>query len=140
MSESVEYINELSEAQLGREERRHNANTLLRVIASCGRKFFRHKDNWAYFIFNNQYRIFFVDNYTQQHIYTHRQGYWKGFSHGGTLKALVEKLRDYIKDGTKLPEGQLGPWPDWYCKGDLWGYGEDMEQVREAARKMEITQ
>ena len=57
---------------------------------------------------------------------------WKGFSHGGTLKALVQYLKRYIWDGEKLPAGSLGPWPHYGDEG-LWGYGEDMMAIMELA-------
>lgn len=139
MSESIEYLQEPTEAQTGREDRLKNANALLRAIANCGRGFFKHKKRYARFVFNNQYRVFFEDDYTQKQIYTHRKGYWKGFSHGGTLKSLIEHLRDYIKDGKKLNPRIFGPWPEHLCGGDLWGYGEDMKQVRQTAKRLEIT-
>ena len=25
---------------------------------------------------------------------------------------------------------------DWYCNGDLWGYGDDMQTVRENAQRL----
>lgn len=116
-----------------RQDRLCKANILIGVIASCGREFFRHDNRVAHFKFNNQKRIFFRDDYSNKLIYTHKKGRWKGFTHGGTLKSLIEKLRDYIKDGTKLNPKVFGPWPDHICRGDLWGYRRDMVQVRKAA-------
>lgn len=53
------------------------------------------------------------------------------------MRALIEQLRNYIQTGNpqKL---SLGPWPKWICDGDLWGYGEDMQQVRDAATRLGI--
>jgi hypothetical protein len=65
---------------------------------------------------------------------------WRGFSEGGTLRSLVEQLRDYIRTGKQVHPQSFGPWPQWYCDGDLWGYGDDMQQVRDKAISLEISE
>jgi hypothetical protein len=83
--------------------------------------------------------LWFRDDYTWKPIYVAwDRGQWKGWSHGGTLRDLVRALRDYIRTGTPIRPGWFGPWPDWVCEGDLWGYGaEAMAAVREAVMKTE---
>lgn len=49
-------------------------------------------------------------------------GRWKGFSHGGTLKALAERFRDYICEGKQMPIGWLGP--ERFDDSNIWGYDE----------------
>lgn len=118
---------------MNKQQRADNANRLVEVIASCGRRFFRHDDAIAGFGLDHRDRIWFTDAYTKRRIYTHYKYEWRGFSNGGTMRRLIEQLRDYISTG-EPQRLALGPWPSWYCDGDLWGYGDDMEAVRAAAR------
>jgi hypothetical protein len=123
-----------------KQERARVANIFIASIASCGRKFFTHADRTAHFEIDPRGRIWFVDDYSQKRIYTHDdQGRWRGFSHGGTMRDLVRTLRNYIQDG-KAPKLNIGPWPGWYCAGDLWGYGEHMKIVRESALALGLTE
>jgi hypothetical protein len=32
----------------------------------------------------------------------------------------------------------FGPWPEWICGGDLWGYGAEMDVVRRAAQRLAL--
>jgi hypothetical protein len=111
------------------------ANAFIEAIASCGRKFFFHNGRASRFEVDARGRVWFIDAYSEHRIYTHYGYRWRGFSEGGTLRSLVEKLRDFIRTGD-LRELHLGPWPKWICDGDLWGYGEDMAKVREAAEPL----
>lgn len=121
-----------------RNERLEAANEMLRDVASCGRKFFAYQDRVSRFELDGCSRIWFIDKYTQKRIYVQYKGRWKGFSDGGTLRALVERLRNFITQGDRLPSGIFGPWPEWVCGGDLWGYGKDMPTVRESAQRLGI--
>jgi hypothetical protein len=81
-------------------------------------------------------RIWFVDKYTLKRIYTHdTSGKWRGFSEGGTLRALVIALRDYIRHGTLIPTCHFA-YPKWYSDADPWGYGEDMKKVTEEIKAL----
>ena len=44
----------------------------------------------------------------------------------------MAKLKDFVMTGEPVTAA-LGPWPKWYCEGDLWSYGESMEDVRRHA-------
>lgn len=124
-----------------KEARVRVANAFIEVISNRGRHFFRYIDRetatsrGSRFELDAHGRIWFVDAYRGARIYTHHPGRWRGFTNGGTMRRLVEKLRDYIRTGEK-PRLALGPWPDWYADGDPWGYGEAMIEVREAARDL----
>lgn len=122
-----------------RTERLEAANELLRVIASCGRKFFAYGDRVSRFEVDGRGRIWFIDKYTQKRIYVQYKGEWKAFSDGGTLRRLIEHLRDFITHGNRIPAHTFGPWPDWVCKGDLWGYGDSMAGVRDVSTRLGIT-
>lgn len=128
-----------------REEKRkrlETANAIIRIIASHGRRFFSmsedrrtplpdDQERISYFFIGKSGHIYLQDRYTQKPIYTHYQGRWYNFSEGGTLKRVVVMLRDYISGHRESIEMRLfGPWPEWICGGDLWGYGADMEIVR----------
>ena len=119
------------------DERLEKANRLIEVIASHGRKFFRYEDRVAYLEVDARGRVWFHDPYNQARIYTHYEGRWKKFTSGGTLKALIGDLQKYVKTGRKLSRGRFW-WPDWYARGDLWGYGEAMEPIRECATALDM--
>ena len=118
-----------------RQSRVARANLLLETIASCGRGFFGRtiegQRRLAHLEVDRRGRVWFVDDWTGRRIYTHYRGAWRGFSHGGTLKQLVEAIRDWIVSGR--------PIPGWYSDGDPWAYGhEAMERIRRRARELEI--
>ena len=115
--------------------RAQKANEFLREIAGCGRRFFHHAGRISAFEADYGGRVWFEDAYSQKRIYTHYRYKWRGFTNGGTLRALVERLRDYISTGHS-PNLNLGPWPEHLCDGDLWGYGDDMQRVRAAAQRL----
>lgn len=114
------------------------ANKLIKIIAAFGRNFFKGAHGVAQFQLDKRGRVWFLDDYAQKLIYTHYRGRWRHFTHGGTLKRLIEHLRDYIAKGTAVPAGILGPWPKWCCGGDLWGYGKDMQSIRASAYDLGI--
>lgn len=123
------------ESNFAKSKRLNSVNELIKVIATHGRKFFRHKENIAYMEIDSNGRIWFIDDYKGARIYTHYRREWREFSHGGTLKSLVEAFRDYIQTGY-FNFLQLGPWPDWVCNSDLWGYEQDMSIVRKKAKEL----
>src|SRR3546814_9974265 len=114
-------------------ERLTQANELIGLISSCGRRFFYNKthDRIARLELCKRGRVYFVDDYTGKRIYTHRTGItsrWHGFSHGGTLRSLVENLRDYIMFGTPLPHGPIVP-AYQSSQGNIWGYDEQSAKL-----------
>lgn len=136
-----------------KQERLEIANEMIRVIASCGRNFFSmqeyHRNSQSGLTqeelariscleLDGRGRVWLINKYTTKRIYTHYKGAWRGFSDGGTLRGVIIQLREYVNHGKLLTEGVFGPWPDWYCRGDLWGYGEDMHLVREGAKRLGI--
>ncbi len=111
-------------------QRAVTCNEFLRFVAGCGRRFFAHKGTVSAFEIGPRGHIFLRDAWTGKPVYTAYKGRWNGFSEGGTLHSLVEQMADYIRSGKPTRTGLLGPWPDWYCQGDLWGYGDAMPAVR----------
>ena len=78
------------------------ANKFLRVVANCGRCFFRNKGagHYAYLALNGRSNIVWLfDDYTGARINVIREGPWEGFSHGGTLKSLVRSIGSFVLNG-----------------------------------------
>jgi hypothetical protein len=94
---------------MSKEERLSRANEMLEAIASCGRRFFHYEERVSRFSVDARGRIWLTDKYTQKVIYTHYSGSWRGFSDGGTLRALIERLRDFIATGKQLPPPHIRP-------------------------------
>lgn len=128
----------MNEKKESKHRRIYLANELLRKIGGCGCKFFNNDNVMSFFDTDSRGRIWFHDSYSCKAIYTHSRGRWLGFSHGGTMKTLIEGLRDFIRTGEKLRPVIFGPWPRWVCGGDLWGYGGDMLQIRSVAMHLGI--
>lgn len=117
-----------------RQQRLEVCNSLLQTIASCGRKFFHYDGRIGRLEMDDRrHHLWFVDEYTQKHIYLHSSwSQWKGFTGGGTLKDLIKALKVFVVEGKQIRQA-LGPFPSWICEGDPWGYGDDMAIVRQTA-------
>jgi hypothetical protein len=120
-----------------KQTRLEQANRFIEAVANNGRKFFRNGPRLAVFVFAEAGRVAYIDNYTKASIYTDQPhgARWDRFSHGSTLKDLVLSVGKYINTGEPA-ELNLGPWRENF---DLWGYGEDMSIVRDAARTNGLT-
>lgn len=113
-----------------------DANIVIRAIASHGRQFFysREADRFGEFMIDLTGSIRFIDDHTGARVRLVKHGKWRGFHNGGTCRAIVEALAEYIRSGKPMSRGFFGPWPEWINDGDLWGYGaEEMEKVRRDA-------
>jgi len=118
-----------------------HANQLIQVIAAHGRRFFycKSKDTYARIELDARGCVRFVDDYTQKPVYTHYRYDWKGFTHGGTLRALVECMRDYIMTGEKIPRWRIATYQLGNRSENIWGYSlEAAEAVRAAAFALPI--
>lgn len=60
-----------------------------------------------------------MDRYTQRQVNEQLNSRWKGFTEGGTLRALVTDLANYIRTGEPI-RNHFGQWPEGYRDGDLW--------------------
>lgn len=82
------------------------ANELIKVIASCGRQFFRNKHTGQVAVLTLDWgdRVWLTDEVTGQRIPVHSPAskHWRHFSHGMTLRFFIGYLREYIVDGRKL--------------------------------------
>lgn len=109
-------------------------NDLIKVIASHGRCFFKRKGVVAYMEKDRNGKVWLVDEYTKNRIYVAYEGHWFGFSHGGTMKALVERFYAYIKTGKPISVEQLA-FEGYRTDGtNIWGYpAESVKPMRRAA-------
>lgn len=119
-------------------ERLNKANQFIQVIAGCGRKFLQHNGSVAYLELSQTGKVFFIDHYTKKRIYTHRKySRWNGFSSGGTMRGVIERLREYVIKGKTMDatyfQSVMGNGFD-----NPWGYGDDIAEVKEAALKLGI--
>lgn len=123
---------------MNKAERIADVNYLILQISMFGRRFFYSKrfNRVAKFEVTMDGRLWFRDDYTDKRIYVAYKGHWRGFSHGGTLRRLVDDMAKYIGTGELIPAGHFGPWPDYIGgDGDLWGYGLDtMLMLRNAIK------
>lgn len=121
---------------MNKENRLKNANEFIAVIARCGRKFFEHKGFVSTLELSQTGRVFFIDYYTKKRIYTHRKYVrWDGFTSGGTMKSMVESMRDFITKGSQMRADYFQPTMN-NGFGNPWGYGEDILIVRDAAVRL----
>ena len=112
-----------------------HANAAIDSIAARGRRFFAGRDGSpnARFEIGPGGRVHFVDDWTKASFPVTAEGEWPKFSHGGTLRALVQDLAGYVEDGIPVPAERFGPWHKSLARGDLWGYGsEAMASLRSA--------
>ena len=111
-------------------------NQLIKTISDYGRRFFYDKraDRVAHMAIAKTGHLYFVDDYSGKMIYIAYQGRWDGFSHGDTLKTLVERLADYVRTGRRLSMDWIGP--ERFDQSNIWGYAEDeMTKCRAEAAK-----
>jgi hypothetical protein len=90
--------------------RLEQANALIHAISSHGRRFFycEDRDRIAKFEIQDK-RIKFIDDWSGMSMQCLEGRRWKGFSHGGTMKNLIQKLSNYIRLGEKLNIGIIAP-------------------------------
>lgn len=122
-----------------KQQRAEHVNQVIRIIADHGRRFFfsASQQRYASMEVDERGRVWFIDDHSGRRVYTHRTpwgGRWRGFTHGGTLRALVEEFREYIRTGKQLHPYYLGPERERLTDGNIWGYApEEMQKVRELA-------
>lgn len=116
-------------------ERLEQVNALVTVISTYGRRFFYNatNDRIAQMVIGKGGHLYWVDDYTRKPIYIAREDHWRYFSHGGTLRDLVKRLAQYVRDGKPLPLDWIGPKRN-SDGSNIWGYAaEEMEKCRAAA-------
>jgi len=122
-------------------KRIQDANALIRVIGSHGRRLFfcSTTGRLARLELDTHNRVWLIDGYTGLQVYTHGKGKWEGFSSGDLMRRLVERIRDYIIRGEVIPRECIVPACEDGGEIDLWEYGEEAcELVRAAAFELPI--
>jgi hypothetical protein len=118
-------------------DRVEHANELIRLIASCGREFFRNGETVAHMEIDKRGKVWFVDEFTRCRIYTHYRGDWRGFNNGGTMRNLVVALRNYITKSEKLNPRVIAPKRFYEDGSNIWGYEpSEAEALRQSAWKL----
>jgi len=128
---------------MSKTERLGHANALIEVISRHGRRFFHNRESGsiARLELDARGRVWLIDDYRGARVYVAYQGRWRGFSHGGTLRSLVEALRDYVLHGTLLHPERIAPGRIDPSNGDIWGYGfEAAAAVRAEAHALPLFQ
>lgn len=126
-------------------ERLAHANALIKVISDHGRRFFWNERDQrvASLEMDERGKIWWVDDHRGARVYTHKTtitSRWQGFSHGGTLRSLVEYMRDYVVHGRQIPRWQIAT-PRLSGDDNIWGYSQEAAKaVREAAFVLPIMQ
>jgi hypothetical protein len=126
-----------------KQQRAVYVNQAIRIIADHGRRFFYSQtvNRYASMEVDHRGKVWFIDDYSGKRVFTHETvwgGRWRGFSHGGTLRRLVEDFRDYIRTGVPLSPLYLGPERS-FDECNVWGYdAEGMQAVREQAGALPV--
>lgn len=108
-------------------QRLEHVNDLIKTISDHGRRFFYNEkhDRVACMLIAQQGHLYFQDDYTGKAVYVAYSGRWSGFSHGGTLRQLVERLAAYVRTGDQLSIDWIGPERMRVSDGNIWGYSPD---------------
>lgn len=124
--------------ELSKQDRLVAANSFIKAISGCGRKFFQHQGFVSSLELSKNGRVYFIDYYTKKRIYTHKDSRWDGFSSGGTLKCLIQSLRDFICKGDLLNASYFDYDEPRKTFSNPWGYGADILKVKDAALSLGI--
>lgn len=115
-----------------KQQRIETINKLITFISERGRRFFysnrtinmENIDSTAFMELKNG-RIYFIDDYTRREIAViNNYRDWKGFSHGGTLRALILDFAEYIRTG-KYSNGNNG-YGGLFCPHS--GHNDEIQQ------------
>jgi hypothetical protein len=118
-------------------QRATEVNAVILAISTHGRRFFWNAvhQRVAFMDVGDWGHIYFTDDYSGKRVYVSSSGRWPGFTHGGTMRRLVELFAEYIRHGHKLPIDYIGLQRNSLVSGDIWGYGaEAVDAVRAAVR------
>ena len=113
-------------------KRLKKVNNLIKFISERGRGFFKSKSLASICIINN--RFYFFDDYSEQMIYMWNNKRWQWrFSHGGTLRQLLLKLKNYVITGQPL----IFIIPYTFQNENIWGYPEDdAKEIEDYAKSL----
>lgn len=103
------------------------ANQFINVIASHSHQYFRDKSSLrvAVLHLDAKSKVWIQDEYTQRLVNTHVDDDWDGFNHGGNLRNLVQRLRDFVVTGKALGNRYFTPALPEEPENNYWGYDDD---------------
>lgn len=114
------------------------ANRLIQVISSYGRCFFYSKKNDRVAYLTYDQRVYLHDEGSGERIEVRAGCPWPGFSHNGTIRDLVEQLRNYVMRAQRLDPVYIGI-DKLHGPGNVWGYPDDQIRLcREAAMRLPV--
>lgn len=114
------------------------ANRLIQVISSYGRCLFYSKKNDQVAYLTYDHRVYLHDEGSGQKIEVRAGCPWPGFSHNGTIRDLVEQLRNYVMRAQRLDPVYIGI-DKLHGGGNVWGYAEDQIRLcRQAAAGLPV--
>lgn len=114
------------------------ANRLIQVISSYGRCLFYSKKNDQVAYLSYDHRVYLHDEGTGQRIEVRAGCPWPGFSHNGTIRDLVEQLRNYVMRAQRLDPVYIGI-DKLHGPGNVWGYPDDQIRLcRQAAMRLPV--
>jgi len=115
---------------MNKAQRIEQVNEFIKVIGDCGRRFFYREpeDRYGHFFLGSDSRLRWREEWKERVLYLSKNANWDAsFSHGGTLRTIVELLAKYIRTGELIHP--------WYFRFDgYWGYGEEMQIVTDASK------
>lgn len=121
---------------MSKADRLGHANALIQAISRHGRRFFYNATSGTTgrLDLDVRGRLWWIDEYRGARVYVAHSGRWRGFSHGGTLRGLIQALHGYIQRGDLLHLEYIAPAMSY---GDMWGYGtEAAAAVRAEAHQL----
>lgn len=103
------------------------ANLFINVIASHSHQYFRDKTSSRVAVLHLDAtgKVWILDEYTQLLVNTHIDDDWDGFNHGGNLRSLVQRLRDFVVTGKTLGNRYFTPTLPGDPANNYWEYDDD---------------
>ena len=99
------------------------ANRIIQFIGDHGRRFLHRDGVYGTFYYHEDGRLRYIDEFTNRNISVWNKFWRHGFSHGGTLRGIIDALTAWIIHGTPVPFPYGVHWPRHTGrKTTSWGY------------------
>jgi len=121
-----------------KERRLELANLYIAAISHHGRQFYSHQGKVSFFLFcPTTGRIKLKDKYTGAFVDVQGIAWknWKGFIEGGTLRNVIERLRDFILGKRKAPRYTYQHWG--YNQEAIQALNEELEPILKEADSLD---
>lgn len=122
-----------------KQSRAEQVNQVIRIIGNHGHRALYNErlGTYAKVEVDPRGRVWLHDESTRARIYVHPtpwENSWPGFSHGGTLRGLIEAFCEFIRTGVPVSPYFLGLERQTSEGGNVWGYDDvSMQAVRKLA-------